>query len=290
MCEFCTKHGDGKVWYKNAGNYAQDLVSDLDRRRYISGFFENTIQDGFETLGRLEAIFRKKGRLPEKVKKALIERAKAEHFGQVLPIEEIRGLILKAAAVVRMPCACRWTTGRKEERCCYGISFGPEPWYQDMDMTYFGSPPDAGLETLSRQEAVLQMERMEEHGAVHTIWTLMTPFIGSVCNCSLDDCLAMRTISGINVETMARAEYVAVVDEGSCTGCGLCAGRCQFQAITSRRVQAADVSVIHPHACFGCGLCRNACASGAISLKPRVRHHEPGPAGAPQEDRHGQND
>ncbi|GAB4485240.1 MAG: hypothetical protein OHK006_11040 [Thermodesulfovibrionales bacterium] len=274
MCEFCTKHGDGKVWYKNSANYAQDLVADLNRRRYISGFFEHTIQEGFETLGRLETIFRKKGRLPEKVRQALLDRARTEHFGQVLPIEEIRTLVLKAAAVVRMPCACRWATDRKELRCCYGISFGPEHWYRDIDMGYFGIPPHAGLETLSRDEAVRQMERMEERGAIHTIWTLMTPFIGSVCNCSLGDCLALRTITGIGVETMARAESVAQVDESICTGCGLCAERCQFRAVSAKKNEAGSVSVIDPHACFGCGLCRNSCAERAILLVPRAWGHD----------------
>ena len=60
MCEFCTKHGDGKVWYKNAANYSKDLVSDLNRKKYINDFFEKTIEDGFKTLGRLESLFQKK--------------------------------------------------------------------------------------------------------------------------------------------------------------------------------------------------------------------------------------
>jgi len=52
MCEFCTEHGDGKIWYKNAANYAQDLVADLKRKRYVENFLESTINDGFRTLGR----------------------------------------------------------------------------------------------------------------------------------------------------------------------------------------------------------------------------------------------
>src|SRR5512142_1736507 len=82
MCEFCTKHGEGKVWYKNAANYGQDLLSDLGRRRYIEGFLTSAFSEGFETLGRLETIFRQKGRLPPAVKAAMINKAKTEHFGQ----------------------------------------------------------------------------------------------------------------------------------------------------------------------------------------------------------------
>jgi len=43
MCEFCTKHGDGKVWYKNAANYANDLLSDIKRRKFIEDFHITTM-------------------------------------------------------------------------------------------------------------------------------------------------------------------------------------------------------------------------------------------------------
>ena len=269
MCEFCTKHGDGKIWYKNASNYSQDLLSDLRRRGYIENFLRTTIRDGFLTLGRIEALHGKKGRLPARIIRGIEDRAKVEHFGQVLPIEEVRGLVLKADTIVRMPCACRWTAEKREERCCYGIAFGAEPWYAHVDMSYFGKAPDAGLEALTGAEAVRQMEEMDEAGAVHTIWTMMTPFIGAVCNCTANDCIAMRTLSGIGAETMARAEYAAVIDGDLCTGCGLCEERCQFAAIDRIREGGRVFAGINEHRCFGCGLCRSVCAPGAISLRPR---------------------
>lgn len=266
MCEFCTEHGEGKIWYKNAANYANDLLSDLKRQNYIRDFLTTTFKDGFETLGRLEAIFTKKGRLPKNMKTAMINRAKEEHFGQVLPIEEISELVLKAETVVRMSCACRWKIGKKEERCCYAVSYGPDAWYRDIDMSYFGKAPDEGLESLTPEDAVKQMEGMEEYGAIHTIWTMMTPFIGAVCNCSPDDCLAMRTMNRIHVETMERAEYVAKVDEALCDGCELCDMNCHFLAIDSVSDSGRSIARINPQRCFGCGLCRKACSKGAISL------------------------
>jgi ferredoxin len=266
MCEFCTKHGDGKIWYKNAANYAQDLVADLKRKKYIQDFFESTINDGFETLGRLEVLFARKGRLPASIKDNMEQQAKIEHFGQALPMEEIRELVLKAETIVRMPCACRWAVQKKEVRCCYAISYGPCAWYEGLDMTYFGKPSDEGLESLSLHEAVHQMEKMEEDGAIHTIWTMLTPFIGAVCNCTARDCIAMRTLSGIRVETIARAEHVAVVDRGLCEGCGLCAECCQFHAIDSIQEDGRTIARIDSKKCFGCGLCRRACTTGAIFL------------------------
>ena len=266
MCEFCTKHGDGKIWYKNAANYAQDLVSDLKRKKYIEDFLESTIGDGLRTLGRLEALFTRKGRLPTSIKDNIEQRAKTEHFGQVLPMEEIRELVLKAETIVRMPCACRWAVRKKEVRCCYAISYGPHAWYESLDMSYFGKPSDEGIESLSLHEAVDQMKKMEADGAIHTIWTMLTPFIGAVCNCTARDCMAMRTLSGIRVETFARAEHVAVVDSDLCEGCGLCAESCQFHAIDCVQEDGKTIARIDSKKCFGCGLCRNACTTEALSM------------------------
>jgi NAD-dependent dihydropyrimidine dehydrogenase PreA subunit len=269
MCEFCTKHGDGKVWYKNAENYSRDLLSDIRRRAFIRDFLSTTIKEGFDSLGRLEALYMKKGRLPDSLIRRMEGRAKAEHFGQVLPLEEISELVLKADTIVRMPCACRWTAKKKEIRCCYGVSYGPEAWYREIDMSYFGKASAEGLESVEREEAVRQIEEMEDYGAVHTIWTMVTPFIGAICNCAAHDCIAMRTLSGIGVETMARAEYVAVVDEELCEGCGLCYERCQFGAIASVREGGRITSRTDRQRCFGCGLCRTVCGPGAIRLITR---------------------
>jgi ferredoxin len=269
MCEFCTKHGDGKVWYKNAANYSNDLLSDIKRRKFIEEFHESTMGEGFRTLGRLEALFMKKGRLPASVIRAMEEKAKVEHFGQVLPIEEISDLVSKATSVVRMPCACRWTITRKEERCCYAVSYSPDPWYKGFDMSYFGKSSDEGLETVLADEAIKQMESMEDHGAIHSIWTMMTPFIGAICNCTARDCMALRTLSGIGAQTIARAEYVAAVSEELCIGCGLCSERCQFDAIGSDTEAGSSIAVIDAEKCYGCGLCRRACEQAAISMVTR---------------------
>ena len=31
MCDFCVQHGEGKKWYVQAKNYAEDLLSDVRR-------------------------------------------------------------------------------------------------------------------------------------------------------------------------------------------------------------------------------------------------------------------
>jgi ferredoxin len=206
---------------------------------------------------------------------AVAAAAKAEGTA-VLPLEEIRHVVMQARTVVRMPCACRWNIGKKEERCCYAVSYGPEAWYRAIDMSYFGKASDEGLESLTPEDAVTQMAALEEQGAVHTIWTMMTPFIGAICNCSPEECLAMMTLSRTRIETMERAEFVAGVDAALCTGCGLCDPACHFRAITSTTEHGRSLARIDPHRCFGCGLCRTVCGAGAISLMMRQGRDDAG--------------
>lgn len=268
MCEFCTRHGDGQVWFKNAANYARDLMADLNRRRYIREFFSNTIEAGIVTIGRLETIYRKKKTLPERLVRQMVSQAGAEHFGQVVTMEDIREIVGRAATVVRMPCACRWAALRKEARCCYSVSYSPETWYRDLDMGYFGTAPDMGLESLSPATAIAQMEALEAAGAVHTIWTMVTPFIGAICNCQPGDCLGLRTLA-LEVETMYRGEALALVDAALCSGCEACREACHFGAIDASTSAGEWRAVITADRCFGCGLCRNRCPQAAITMVPR---------------------
>jgi len=266
MCDLCTRHGDGAIWYKNAKNYASDLLADLRRRDYIHNFLESTIGQGIASLGRLELIYGKKKRLPERLVSAMVAKAKEEHFGQVVPIEDIRLIIAQAATVVRMPCACRWAADKREKRCCYALSYSPQTWHDGLDMRYFGQPPAAGFETVGGAEAVAQMEVLEAEGAIHTIWTMITPFIGAICNCTNRECLGLRTLA-MQVETLARGEYAAQVDQALCNGCGLCTSACQFDAIVRQGLAGGGpVAMVNRQRCYGCGLCRNHCPQGAISL------------------------
>lgn len=268
MCEFCTKHGDGKTWFKNAANYASDLMADIERRKYIKGFFQSTIEDGIVTLGRLEVLYNKKKKLPQRVVTQMINRAKEEHFGQVVTIEDIREIVQKAATVVRLPCACRWAANKDENRCCYSVSYTPDAWYKDLDMTYFGLVPNMGLEKVTNDTAIHQMESLEEQGCIHTIWTMMTPFVGAICNCKPGGCLGLRT-HALEVETMFRGEMLAVVDRQKCSGCGLCEETCQFNAVKSILSSGFYKAEVDTEKCFGCGLCRK-CPEDAITMVTRL--------------------
>jgi ferredoxin len=272
MCEFCVQHGEGKKWYLQAKNYAEDLVSDLRRRHFIADFFEHP-----EHLGRDSQQMAKLRSAPPFVQRAIkgvvVRRMKKWHFGQVVPLEDIRDIFDFAGSIVRLPCICRHVTLGKEARYCYGVSMGTDggklgELFRGLDSSFLSGPDTGGFETLSREDALDSFTAHEREGLCHTIWTFVTPFVGGICNCDRADCLAMRATVTHDLKLMFRAEYIATIDGDLCSGCRSCMRVCQFGAIgyspTTRKAR------VDHSACYGCGICRSACTKGAVALTARA--------------------
>jgi MinD superfamily P-loop ATPase len=76
----------------------------------------------------------------------------------------------------------------------------------------------------------------------------------------------LRSVSEFSIPTaIARSDFVAVVEEDACAGCGDCLERCQFGAMEIQD----DVCLIDPGRCVGCGLCVIVCPTGALHLERR---------------------
>jgi NAD-dependent dihydropyrimidine dehydrogenase PreA subunit len=273
VCEFCHKHGEGEKWYLQAKNYGEDLLSDLRRRHFIKEFFlsADRLQQDFAGLDRLEQV---PPALRGAVGRLVTSRMKREHFGQVVPMEDLERIFGLVNSVVRLPCICRYVTNHHSDaRYCYGIAAGPGTatvWSElldEVDSSFMKGPDTTGLEPLDKETALAALRDHEREGLCHTIWTFLTPFIGGVCNCDRADCMAMQSTVVHGVKVMFRAEYVAAADPDRCTGCRACMRLCQFGALG---FSAANKKVyVDQRACYGCGVCRAACAQEAISLRPR---------------------
>jgi len=265
MCEFCTKHGEGKEWYLKMRNYSQELLSLDGRREHIAAFFQDFEARVARSLSMLDAI-QALPFVPDVVSRVATARQKKEHFGQVVPIEDVDSILDMVDSIVRLPCACRsLTTGRREARYCYGLGVGASA---TDSISHF---PDYGenLERLTREEAREAIHGLDQEGLVHSVWTFGTPFIGGLCNCD-QDCVAYRLqVSSGMMQVFFPAEYVATVDWDRCTGCKQCRAQCPFGAI--RYTASQDKCVIEPALCYGCGLCRAVCKQDAVRLEPRRR-------------------
>ncbi|MCE5333329.1 MAG: 4Fe-4S binding protein [Desulfobacteraceae bacterium] len=273
MCQFCHQHGEGKTWYLRAENYAEDLLSDLKRRRFISDFVRKTAR---EDDGAVEDSLDKVPRAPAWLRgltfSLLEKRFRRDHFGQVVPIEDVERVLALAGSIVRFPCICRKNrTGRTDNSFCFGLGIDPEKLL-DIKAAFLESfkpgPEEKLFERMTLTEALELQRGFEKRGLVHTLWTFKTPFIGGLCNCDGRDCLALICHShGLNL--FFRGEYVAQIDARNCSGCGACGCLCRFGAI---RPGPDGTTLIDPVRCYGCGICRSACEFDAIALAPRSDH------------------
>ena len=271
MCEFCLKHGEGKKWYLQVSNYSDDLLSDIRRRRFIEAFFTDT-EAHERDIQRIDQLEKAPRFVRGMVRRIITRRMKKVHYGQVVPIEDIERIFSFVNSVVRVACICRHITLGKEKRYCYGVSLAPDGGrlgeiVRGLDDSFLNGPDTAGLETLSKDEAIAALHNHEKEGLCHSIWTFHAPFIGGVCNCDRSDCLAMRCTVTQGIPVMFRAEYVGAVNPDECNGCRQCMRVCQFGAI-SYSVSNRKV-VIDQRQCYGCGICRSVCPKDAIHLEER---------------------
>ena len=258
MCEFCTQHGEGEKWYLTMENYSKDLLGQNKRREYAAEFlngFDNRVPKSIKQLDKV-----RKTPLMRLAKPVLTHMQKQDHYGQVVPMEDVEKIFDMVQGAVRLPCVCRRvTTGNMNARYCYGLT---------MDQELMDSLDDSfSLETLSKEEALDSIRKLDKEGLVHSVWTFKTPFIGGLCNCD-QDCMAYRiTHARKDYPVMFRAEWVASVSMDSCNGCRLCMRQCQYVAIlyssNNKKV------MIDPTACYGCGACRASCNKQAITLSAR---------------------
>ncbi len=272
MCEFCHKHGEGKKWYLQAKNYSEDLLSDLKRRKFIADFLSHP-EKLAEEVGKLEEL----NRAPAFVRRVLTPymsgRQKKAHFGQVLPIEDVEHIFDFVNGIVRAACICRQANLGTEQRYCYGVSMAPQGGefqkiIKEIDASYLTGPDTAGLETLTKEEALNSFRQHEKEGLCHSVWTYVAPFIGGICNCDRSDCMAMRSTVTYGFPVMFRAEYVAELNPELCNGCRQCMRACQFGAIGYS--VANKKVIIDPRRCYGCGVCRASCTKDAITLHDRT--------------------
>jgi len=258
MCEFCTKHGEGKKWYEIMEHYSKELLNDPDRMAYMKRFIPSIRNNARNNLSTLEWVKRRMPIAHRFIRKMVTANAKKYHFGQVVPLEDAENIVEMVDSITRIPCICRSVlTGNNNARYCLLLGIDPIGICDDWPEL------KANLEVLTPSEAKLVLREFDNQGLIHSIWTFKTPFIGAICNCD-GNCLAYRFQVGDLVDIMFKSEYKAQVDLELCVGCRNCMKLCQFNAIA---YSIADAKCyINTEKCYGCGVCRASCKTGAIQL------------------------
>ncbi len=263
MCEFCVRHGDGQKWYLRAENYAEELLHDVRRARYVEDFIPEMSAKAGRWLRVLERANRVSPRLTQRLSRRTSQRYRAIHYGQVLPIEDVAQILALTGQVVRLPCVCRTVLEKRERAVCYLVAASPDRLglRELIGRREEAAPFVAGMERVSPAAALAQMSALEEEGAIHTVWTFITPFIGGICNCDPSGCLAVN-YARRGLPLYFPGESKAAVDATLCSGCGACVDVCQFSALALVDAQAA----VDAARCHGCGICRRRCPQEALAL------------------------
>lgn len=172
----------------------------------------------------------------------------------ILPYDDVKAMIMEGKSFEVRDCICRIQQDRVGKRKCNS------PLRICFNFSTTERPK--GPHDISKEEALKLLDEAEEIGLVHTVANVAKG-ITFVCNCCGCCCAVLRGITEFGIKnSVARANYRAVVNADACTACGVCETRCQVGACV-----VDDVAHIDTEKCIGCGLCVTGCATGAVSLE-----------------------
>jgi len=99
-------------------------------------------------------------------------------------------------------------------------------------------------------------------------------FICNCCGCCCEALITARRFAIMN--PVHTTNFIPVVTESDCNGCGKCVAACPVEAMTL--VSANDpikpkmkVAKLNEDICLGCGVCLRTCAKDSIHLKSRLK-------------------
>lgn len=172
----------------------------------------------------------------------------------VLPYDDV-GAILQAAKTFNVrDCICRAEQSQIGHPCAF-------PLDMCLNFSLQERAPQPG--DISREAALALLARSEEIGLVHTVSNVMAG-VGYICNCCGCCCGILRGITQWGIEnSVAYANYYAVIDPETCAGCGNCIERCQVHAVSEKD----GISVVDRKLCIGCGLCVTGCPNDVARLE-----------------------
>jgi len=171
----------------------------------------------------------------------------------VLPYDDVRQILLEAKTYNVIDCICRKQQGLLDQPCDFPLHVCLN--FSDQERT-----PREG--DVSREEALALLDRCEDIGLVHAVSNVRKG-MGYVCNCCGCCCGILRGITAYGIEeSIAHANYYAVIDSEFCANCGNCIERCQVHAIS----EGESSSVVDLERCIGCGLCVTGCPNDVARL------------------------
>jgi len=179
----------------------------------------------------------------------------------ILPYDNVLKILNEAKTFTAYDCICRKQKDSLGEGC-------DAPKHNCLSFSMVERKPQKY--DVSKEEAIKLIKEAEDAGLVHSVSNVVNG-LHYVCNCCGCCCGVLRGINDWGIEnSMARANYEALVTDDECIGCEACVSRCQVDAIS----MVDGIAVIDRDKCLGCALCVSTCPTSAIELKPRPKNEQ----------------
>ncbi len=197
-----------------------------------------------------------------------------DHESEISNYEEIHGIIDECMGpIVATDCPCRARTEAlnvREQHCKENFPIEETCFQVGLFGKYFIKRGE-GRE-LTREEAHVLIDKLAKKGLVFTLDNSKGKMHQVICSCCPCCCAMLRGITRFedkNEACTAKSNYVSIVNELECKGCGTCVKRCPFGAISLDN----KIAKVNELKCWGCGNCAITCPSGAIKLHHLERSH-----------------
>lgn len=226
---------------------------------FIVGIYEAQIENLDHDLAHLVEQYMMDGGLvgimkPQPAIHRVIPAQRAVKAEWILPYDDVKKILLAAKRFGLRDCICRVQKDHIGHKCSF-----PTRMCLNFSLTEGSPRPNE----ISQKEALEILDKAEEIGLVHTVSNVMEGY-GYVCNCCGCCCGILRGTTEFGIDdSVAHANYFAVIDQDSCLGCGACIERCQVNAVSEKE----GFSVVNREQCIGCGLCVTGCPNDAAKLQ-----------------------
>jgi NAD-dependent dihydropyrimidine dehydrogenase PreA subunit len=182
---------------------------------------------------------------------------------QVQPYENLRKMIEEAKSFNLMECICRKERALEGHPCNHSLETCLQFSNEEGAYDYF----KLSGRIISKEEAIKVLDKAEDEGLVHNVFYNVREGHFAVCNCCACSCGVFRAMKEFKApHALAKSNFVAIIDQDSCSECGVCAEeRCPVDAIIE---QNGGYKVL-PDVCIGCGVCTVTCPTESIALIDR---------------------